>query len=204
MSKLKIKNLKFKINPNGFTLIETLVAISILTIAIVGPLTIVSRGVFFSNYAKDQITAVYLSQEAIEYLRNRRDANIITSGTWNQYKTNIINPCMIVTNPDGCAIDVTVPDSDSDDISRADIIPCDFLGCPNLNRNIIDGTYGYGTDPDWETSQFKRFVKVYSQSTVGTEDPYDANELRVEVKVEWVNGVTVKNFVINESLFNWQ
>ena len=202
MSKLKIKNLKLKINQSGFTLIETMVAISILIFSILGPLTIVSRGVFFSNYAKDQITGFYLSQEAIEYLRNRRDANIIASGTWNEYKTGIINSCMVDTNPNGCRIDVTVPDSNSGDAGRTDIVSCGS-GCPNLNRDIVNGTYGYTQGGNWETSQFARYVKVYK--VLGNQElPADANELRIEVKVEWVNGTLTKNFTINESLFNWQ
>ncbi len=192
MRKFKIKNLKLKINQDGFTLIETLVAISILVIAIVGPLSIVSRGVFFSNYAKDQITAFYLSQEAIEYLRNRRDANIITSGTWNEYKTSIINSCLVLSNPNGCTVDVTVADA-------VGIAPCSSI-CPNLNLDSVNGFYGYGAGTNWSPTQFKRFVKVYSQPA----GDINANELRIEVKVEWVNGLTTKNFVINESLFNWQ
>ncbi|OGZ04190.1 MAG: hypothetical protein A2648_01225 [Candidatus Lloydbacteria bacterium RIFCSPHIGHO2_01_FULL_41_20] len=202
MSKFKIKNLKFKITQGGFTLIETMVAISILIFSILGPLTIVSRGVFFSNYAKDQITSFYLSQEAIEYLRNRRDANIITSGTWNEYKTSIINSCMVDTNPNGCRIDVTVPDSNSSDPSRRDIVSCGSL-CPDLNRDIVNGFYGYTVGGNWVPTQFKRLVRVYKVLS-NQELPADANELRIEVQVQWTNGVTTKSFTINEGLFNWQ
>jgi type II secretory pathway pseudopilin PulG len=59
----------------AFTLIETLVAISILTIAITGPLAIIAQALRSSYFARDQITAYYLAQEAIEYIRNQRDMN---------------------------------------------------------------------------------------------------------------------------------
>ena len=57
----------------GLTLVETLVAISILTIAVVGPLGIIAQALHTSYYTRDQMTAYYLAQEAIEYVRNIRD-----------------------------------------------------------------------------------------------------------------------------------
>ena len=66
----------------GFTLIETLVAILILTTAIAGPLTIASRGLNAALIAKDQTTASYLAQDAIEYVRAVRDTNRLLGGDW--------------------------------------------------------------------------------------------------------------------------
>ena len=68
----------------GFTLIETLVAIAIMMLAIAGPLTIAHKGVQSALYAKDQITAYYLAQDAVEYIRSVRDGNLIAnpSGNW--------------------------------------------------------------------------------------------------------------------------
>src|SRR3989338_617192 len=59
----------------GFSLVETIVAIAILTFAMVAPLSLAQRGLNASIYARDQITAFYLAQEAIEYVRNVRDTN---------------------------------------------------------------------------------------------------------------------------------
>ena len=59
--KLKNKNLKIKTKYNGFTLIETLVATFVLVTAIVGPLTITAKGVFFSNLAKKSDNRVLFS-----------------------------------------------------------------------------------------------------------------------------------------------
>lgn len=57
----------------GFTLVETLVAISILLLAIIGPMTIAQRGIQSSYFATEQVTAVFLAQEAIEAVRQLRD-----------------------------------------------------------------------------------------------------------------------------------
>ena len=57
----------------GFTLIETMVAISILTLSIAGPLFIAHRAIVAAGIARDHLTASYLAQEGIEYVRAMRD-----------------------------------------------------------------------------------------------------------------------------------
>lgn len=65
----------------GFTLLETIVAIAILSLAITGPMIISEKGIDTSIYARDQVTAFYLAQEAVEYIRNIRDTNRINGYT---------------------------------------------------------------------------------------------------------------------------
>lgn len=54
-------------------MVETLVAISILLIVIIGPMTIAQKGIQNAYFARDQLTAVFLAQEAIEAVRQLRD-----------------------------------------------------------------------------------------------------------------------------------
>src|SRR3989344_5249811 len=65
-----------KTSQNGFTLIETLVAVSLLSIAVVAPMTLASKSLSTAYYPRDQITAFYLAQEAIETLRSIRAGRI--------------------------------------------------------------------------------------------------------------------------------
>ncbi|HUY05376.1 MAG TPA: prepilin-type N-terminal cleavage/methylation domain-containing protein [Candidatus Paceibacterota bacterium] len=57
----------------GFTLIEAMIAITILTFAVAGPLSAASHALVATEVARDQLTASYLAQEGIEYLRAMRD-----------------------------------------------------------------------------------------------------------------------------------
>jgi len=57
----------------GFTLIETLVAITILTLAISGSLFSANSAIVATNIARDQLIASHLAQEGIEYARLMRD-----------------------------------------------------------------------------------------------------------------------------------
>src|SRR3989338_949042 len=69
----------FNLKPDspGFTLIETLVAISLLTIAIIAPMALTAQSLATAYYARDQITAFYMAQEAIEGVRALRDGQIL-------------------------------------------------------------------------------------------------------------------------------
>ena len=63
-------------NNKGFTIIETLIAITILMIAISGPLVVASKGSAGAITARDQMIASYLAQESMETIKNLRDNNI--------------------------------------------------------------------------------------------------------------------------------
>lgn len=57
----------------GFTLIEAMVAITIVTLAVTGPLFTASRAIVAAQLARQKLTASYLAQEGIEYARAMRD-----------------------------------------------------------------------------------------------------------------------------------
>ncbi len=61
----------------GYSLVEVLVAISVLLLAIVGPMTIAAKGVQSAYYAKQQATALFLAQEGIEMIVASRNDSLI-------------------------------------------------------------------------------------------------------------------------------
>jgi prepilin-type N-terminal cleavage/methylation domain-containing protein len=71
-----------KINKKGFTLVETLVAISILLIAITGVMTAIQIGLSSATFAQNQTTAYFLAAEAVDYIHNIRDNNVGKTGDW--------------------------------------------------------------------------------------------------------------------------
>lgn len=54
----------------GFTLIETFVAITILMIAILGPMSIIAKFYADSAFAENQIAAAFLAQDGMETVQN--------------------------------------------------------------------------------------------------------------------------------------
>jgi prepilin-type N-terminal cleavage/methylation domain-containing protein len=77
----------------GFTLVETLVAISILLIAVVGPISLIGDALHKLYYAKDQMIAINLAQEGIEVVRQVRDSNMLSGVAWD---TGIVSGTYVV------------------------------------------------------------------------------------------------------------
>lgn len=70
------KNFKTSNQESGFTLVESLVAISILLIGVLGPLVLATRGISDGISTKNKITASYLAQEGQELAIAKREINL--------------------------------------------------------------------------------------------------------------------------------
>ncbi len=84
----------------GFTLVETLVAISIFTASILALISVLASGISSTNYAQKKVIAVYLAQEGIEYARNVRDTYVLYTGSTGKNWSNF---------RDGNIADITSP-----------------------------------------------------------------------------------------------
>lgn len=211
----------------GFTILETLVAISILLLALTAPLVIVSQALRSSYFSRDQITAYYLAQEAIEYLRNKRDNQGLTTGAtsadWTSLfktddgtNTSLINPtgstnlkAYLVRSTTGYKLLSCPPGS-------ADPSPC-----PNMNYNVQAFDSGssavlYGDEVSGEPSKFIREIIIMDPpagNVVTTAQPGGApetdpgaRELVVTVNVYWrtQDGSYANGVSISEHMTNWQ
>lgn len=68
---------------------ETLVAIAILLLVIVGPMTIAQKGIQNAYYANEQIAATFYAQEAIEAVRDYRDN--VALDAYQDYETDAVS-----------------------------------------------------------------------------------------------------------------
>jgi prepilin-type N-terminal cleavage/methylation domain-containing protein len=164
----------------GFTLIETLVAISVLTMIIIGPLSLATKSIGASLVSQNQITAFYLGQEAIEYVLNIRDNNFLQSIDW----LNGLNQCF---GANGCYVDI--PNN---------IINSCGANCPKIKYDGTGGFYyNYQTGQD---TIFTRTVKITKINIGGAQD-----EARIEVTVQWLEKFGgQKSFTLQKDIFNWK
>lgn len=61
----------------GFTLLEVIIAVFILTVGVVGAFLLVERTAIFTQLTFSQLQAAYLAQEGMEIVRNIRDSNFL-------------------------------------------------------------------------------------------------------------------------------
>ena len=58
----------------GFTLLETLASITVLSLVVIGPLSVTISSSGYARQTKDTIVANYLAEEAVELLQNQYDS----------------------------------------------------------------------------------------------------------------------------------
>lgn len=73
----------------GFTMAEALMAISIILVGVISTFVMVFKSFYDISIIKDRLTAVFLAQEGIELIRQRRDSNfLIENNSWNTGLSN--------------------------------------------------------------------------------------------------------------------
>lgn len=121
----------------GFTLVEALVALFVLSIALVGATSVIVSQIGISRLIKESFIANGLAQEGIEVVRNMRDSewfatdsfgNALPTGTWRvQWNSTSL-----------------IPESGDN---------------PPLTKNAA-GFYGYDTGSDVTATIFRRLITI--------------------------------------------
>lgn len=185
----------------GFSLLETLVAVAILTGAVLGPLALASQSIRSSGLSQDRIAAFFLAQEAMEFVRNKRDENglsrlVDSDRAW----LGGLEACRTDMNADGCIIN-PFP------IETGGTIAACSGPCPYLPFGTAVDTERYGYDIPSFLSQPQEFRQSQKyRRTVYIEPIQEDVEVRIRVIVEWVTPLKssgTDSFVTEERLFNW-
>lgn len=176
----------------GFSLIETLVAVVILVSAVVGPLTLAQRSIRSAVYVRDQVTASFLAEEAIEYIRSVRDANEHKGKNWLNGLTNCVGQL--------CMVDATQDTNNAfKKCDKKPPLPYEST-CELLAFDKVSGRYGFKT-LNWEDTRFVREVTI---ATIPRGNNTSDKEAKIEVRVFWKTGdLPLRDSIVREYLYDW-
>ncbi len=191
----------------GFTLVETLVAISIIMVGLTAAFSVAQMGVSSSSLAKDRVTAFFLAQEAFEGVKNVRDHNLLlnNAGTPTHWLENLTRVGIETGRPCGTTF-ATACDYDLNHLltNSANLLRrCSDNGMNNctLKHRTFGGSgrnsikfYGYGGGGGSPLSRFSR--KIIIEELPGNV------EARVTVRVTWGAGPS-KTLEVSNNLLNW-
>jgi prepilin-type N-terminal cleavage/methylation domain-containing protein len=167
--------------PRGFTLIETMIAVAIFTIAVVGPFTAASRSLDAAATARDNLAAANLAQEGLEVVRFVRGSNYLANpNSWTA--TAGLSACVA---PAKCAVDGPT----------ATVAACAGGVCGPL----------YLTDAGlYTTSAAGATVTRFTRSLTITPNPGgQANAERAVVTVTWQTNGGPRTVTVSQDFYDW-
>lgn len=190
----------------ALTLVESLVAISILVVSVFGPMTIVSQAIRTAYLTRDQMTAYYLAQEAIEYVRNVRDTNSMIetdAGQWlrgldsNGLQINEAN----AVSPTRYQMELV---QNTGNGQRGYVLVRCAGGASLCNKlNVDTDTRQYGASSVGGTVVQSIYTREIAFYKVPGDDPA-RKEILVEVTMKWSQGISSYQFKVRDYLRNWK
>ena len=164
----------------AFTLVEVLIAISILIIGILSGFILITRALYNVAVIKDRLTASFLAQEGIELTRQIRDSNFLRildeeSADWRDGLRD--GTYIIKSNVEG-----------DESIQLVSSIPSE---APNFFYDNGLKIYNYSTG---EPTTFNREIKITTIS---------ADEIRVESIMKWRTKRINFDLFVEDHLYNW-
>lgn len=175
---MKISFLKRNKYHTGFTIVELIITIALLSFGIVGV-----YGAFYStirtNYSSSlRFTATYLAQEGLEIIRNMRDKNVINGATWSSGLTSCLAGCQ-GDYKTGTPVQT----------------PANQLQTYNANAFLNHNTDGFYSYDAGSATQFKR--KITMTQELGSDT------LKVNVVVSWSYNGEPFSTEAEGYLYNW-
>lgn len=166
----------------GFTLLETIIALSLLSIGGFAVFNLIANTKGNMSLMSSKLQAAYLAQEGIEIIRNIRDTNwleISSKGatiTWDDGLTGC-EGSIDCASTDGCSVNYDTPTTTT----------------PNLEP--YNGQFLKLLDDEAQT-KFQRKIIINALTT-------NPDVLEVSVIVCWKEKNKNSSFSVKENLYNW-
>lgn len=192
--------MKYNSTQSGFSLVETLVAITILLIVIIGPMSIAATAARSTSFSSEQVVAFFLAQEGAEIAQKAREDILLRhfldvsdgsylADTWglfaNTSNSGIYKNCFSTT---GCGLELNTDASGSIktpiSCSANSGTACKLYFDTTKERSRYNYTVGSETTPYSRVINFEEIsdheIKVISTVYWRTGSQRAAQEVKVE------------------------
>ena len=177
-------------NKKGFTLVESLVAISLVLVGVTAAFSAAQGGLSANSSVRNRITAAFLAQEAMEGVKNIKDTTLLaiafdTSGSPPTWLSGVPQACINPSsNPNtACAYDIQ---------NLGSVYNCTSQGCQvNLDLN---GFYRQSNPAVVAPTGFVRRIRI--------EETVPGREASVTVTVTKETG-NFPPYVLTSYMYNW-
>ncbi len=166
-----------KNNNQGFTVLEIGVSLLIISVGMLGVLSLIVQNIRADDVDRNRIIASQLAQEGLELVRNQRDYNWLSEDNWIR--------------------DVAEEDSYTIDYQLDTYSGVDDISDPETLLYLNDDGFYVHDDEDNQPSRFRRIIKV---EVVDEE----AASTTVSSLVQWEDRGSTYQYVAETDLYNWR
>lgn len=170
-----------KINQSGFSILEVVLALGIISIGLLGVSSLVIQNLQVQNINRDYLIASMLAQEGLELVRNIRDENWLIGPVTVPWDTDITTNCdgTFIVNYNGTV------DCDPDDIDDPS---------PDETRLYLHNGF-YIHNSAGTPTQFYRLISATKP---------DDHIIEVSSTVRWRERGRTHDYVAETHLYNWR
>ncbi|MEK7506153.1 MAG: hypothetical protein AAB572_00940 [Patescibacteria group bacterium] len=161
----------------GQVLIESVVAMSLIVIGLLGILTLLSNSIAFNRNAANKLTATYLAAEGIEVMKSIADENYTQRKPWGAVLSN-------------GNYEATY------DSSNSSLISVTSFSSNPLIFHSGTGIYDYISGSGSVSTIFKRTIKIVNST--------DNKEITINSIVQWADKNEAKEVNLEDHFFNWR
>jgi len=174
----------------GFTLIEAIVAIGVISVGFVGSLVLLSKASSQAVAVKDRVVAAHLAAEGVEVIRNIRDTNWLKGRDW---LNGLIEPS---DAPTGTIVSGVV-NYDSGAIDSSDSSE------PRKCLNWDGSFYRHAAAPAYVcTTSFGR--QIVLQKKEENISGQNISYLEIKSAVQWKEKGVIKSLTVIDHLYDWK
>lgn len=168
----------FKLNNKnkGFTILELIITIFVVTIGISGVYIITSQIISYTTLSGLRLTASYLGQEGIEIVKNIRDTNCLEDVDWDT--------------------DLGVGDWEADYTSQSLTDPYSTSDFLKIN---VDGFYNYTSGTN---TKFQREITIFDKTDLSSPPDVTIDMFKVSVIITWKEKGKDYSITVQENLYD--
>jgi len=174
----------------GFTLIEAIVAIGVISVGFVGSLVLLSKASSQATIVKDRVVAAHLGAEGVEVIRNIRDTNWLKGRDWLD---GLVEPS---DAPAGTEVSGVV-DYNSEALDLSD--SSESRKCLNWDGSF----YKHAIAPSYACSTFfkRHIVLTKKEDNISGQN---ISYLEIKSIVEWKEKSATKSLTVIGNLYDWK
>lgn len=178
----------------GFTIIESVVAVAIISFSVIGPLSAAKKGLSVASDSLEYSKSIFLADEASEFVRMIIDQNVLNDVDW----LTDLDDCMRSGSNTQCGLANNIY---WDLFPRvvSGVVKCEeYADCELRNDPGFLGMYSYKLASGWN-------IKTGIKRKIHIDEVVDNKEILITVTVEKRRaGYPPRIFTSKTNIFNWK